>query len=129
MRYASASSARAAPPAARGIRTVMNRRSLPLVAACMALACAASAADREAGRLQAMKACAVCHGPTGISMVPNTPHLAGQPAPYVREQLRQYRSGERRHEIMEVISRPLTDAQIDNLSEWFASIRIEAREP
>ena len=76
-----------------------------------------------------MRACAVCHGPVGISLAPNTPHLAGQPALYLDEQLRHYRSGRRRHEVMAVIAKSLTDDQIDNLSEWFSAIRIEASEP
>ena len=93
------------------------------------LALPAHAADRDAGKAQAMRACAVCHGPVGISITPNTPHLAGQPALYLSEQLRHYRSGQRRHEVMAVIARPLTDEQIDNLSEWFSAIRIEVSEP
>ena len=89
----------------------------------------ANAADRDAGKAQAMRACAVCHGPVGISLAPNTPHLAGQPALYLDEQLRHYRSGRRRHEVMAVIAKSLTDDQINNLSEWFSAIRIEASEP
>ena len=76
-----------------------------------------------------MRACAVCHGPVGISLAPNTPHLAGQPALYLDEQLRHYRSGRRRHELMAAIAKSLTDDQIDNLSEWFSAIRVEASEP
>ena len=107
----------------------MKRPLLFLIAWMAVAVAAANAADRDAGKVQAMKACAVCHGPVGLSMVPNTPHLAGQPAPYLSEQLQRYRSGDRRHEVMAVIARALTDEQIDNLSEWFGAIRIEAREP
>ena len=31
--------------------------------------------------------CAVCHGESGISVVPNVPNLAGQPEIYLAEQL------------------------------------------
>ena len=62
-------------------------------------------------------------------MTPNTPRLAGQPELCLREQLRRYRSGQRRHEVMAFIARPLTDEEIDNLSEWFSAIRVEAHEP
>ncbi len=95
----------------------------------MSLACGvAIAADPQAGRAKAA-ACAVCHGQTGISTVPNAPHLAGQPAVYVEEQLKSYRSGKRRHEVMTLIAKPLSDADIDDLAAWYASIRIEATPP
>lgn len=97
--------------------------------ACLfALAAASSqAADRAAGKAKAA-ACAVCHGPLGLSMLPNAPHLAGQPEIYLVEQLRAYRSGKRVHEVMGVIAKPLSDSDIDDLAAWYGSIRIEVRE-
>ena len=92
------------------------------------LACVASAADPAAGRAKAA-ACAVCHGQAGISTLPNAPHLAGQPAIYLEEQLRNYRSGRRQHEQMSLVARSLTDADIGELAAWYASIRIEATPP
>lgn len=87
-----------------------------------------AAADPQAGRAKAA-ACAVCHGVAGISMLPNAPHLAGQPAIYVEEQLKSFRSGQRRHEVMNVVAKPLSDSDIADLAAWFASIRIEAAAP
>lgn len=89
---------------------------------------AALAADAQAGRAKAA-ACAVCHGQAGISTVPNAPNLAGQPALYLEEQLRNYRSGKRRHEVMSVVAKPLSDGDIDDLAAWYASIKIEATPP
>ena len=89
---------------------------------------AALAADAQAGRAKSA-ACAVCHGQAGISTVPNAPNLAGQPALYLEEQLRNYRSGKRRHEVMSVVAKPLSDADIDDLAAWYASIKIEATPP
>lgn len=89
---------------------------------------AAWAADIGAGKSQAAAACAVCHGAQGLSTLPNAPHLAGQPEIYLAEQLRNYRSGKRSHEIMSVIAKPLTDKQIDDLSAWYASLLVEVRE-
>jgi len=85
-------------------------------------------ADVETGRAKA-KMCVVCHGEFGISMLPNAPNLAGQPEIYLAEQLKAYRSGKRSNEIMSVIAKPLTDAEITNLSAWFASIAIEVKPP
>ena len=87
-----------------------------------------AAADAQAGRAKAA-ACAVCHGPAGISTLPNAPHLAGQPAVYLEEQLKSFRSGRRASEVMSVVAKPLSDADIADLAAWFAAIRIEATPP
>ena len=88
----------------------------------------AAAADARAGRAKAA-ACAICHGQNGLSTLPNAPHLAGQPAIYLEEQLKAYRSGQRRNEVMAVIARPLSDEDIANLAAWYASIKVEATPP
>ncbi len=86
------------------------------------------AQDAAAGRAKA-QACAVCHGPKGLSTAPDAPNIAGQPAIYLAAQLRAYRSGVRKHEVMAVMARPLSDDDIQNLAAWFASIRVEATLP
>jgi cytochrome c553 len=73
--------------------------------------------------------CNTCHGANGISTAPDAPHLAGQPAIYLAAQLRAYRGGKRSHEVMNVIAKPLTDADVDTLAAWYASIKIEAKLP
>jgi cytochrome c553 len=93
------------------------------------LASTASAGDIAAGRAKAGAACAVCHGPNGLSMQPNVPHLAGQPEIYLVEQLRNYRSGKRAHEVMSVIAKPLTDTEIDNLAAWYAAMQLSVQLP
>ncbi|MCZ8253211.1 MAG: cytochrome c [Hylemonella sp.] len=85
-------------------------------------------ADVVAGKMRAATACAVCHGPQGLSMQPNVPHLAGQPEIYLVEQLRNYRSGKRHHEVMSVIAKPLSDQDIDNLARWYASLQLRVEE-
>ena len=101
--------------------------------ALIALACLsaglAHAGDINAGRTKAATACAVCHGPNGMSMAPNAPHLAGQPAIYLVEQLKNYRSGKRPHEVMGVIARGLTDDDIADLAGWYNALRVEVKEP
>lgn len=83
----------------------------------------AQARDPVAGKIRAGM-CATCHGPLGLSQIPNAPHLAGQPAIYLVEQLKNYRSGKRQNEVMSVIAKPLTDQEIDDLAAWYESIRI-----
>jgi len=101
---------------------------LVVAAALGGAAAAAGAQDAAAGRAKA-QACTVCHGALGLSVTPDAPHLAGQPAIYVATQLRAYRSGARKHEVMAVMAKPLTDDDILNLAAWFNSIRVEATAP
>ena len=98
------------------------------LAAAMWVAAGPAGADAKAGRQKA-QACAACHGVLGLATMPNTPHLAGQPEVYLSEQLKAYRSGQRRHEVMTLIAKPLTDAEIADLSAWFASLKVEVTEP
>jgi len=62
-------------------------------------------------------------------MQPAVPHLAGQPEIYLIEQLKAYRSGKRANEVMGVIAKPLTDAEIENLAAWYASITLRVEMP
>jgi cytochrome c553 len=71
----------------------------------------------------------VCHGQDGYSTLPNAPHLAGQPAAYLEEQLKNYRSGRRQHEVMTLIAKPLSDADVENLAAWYSSISISVKPP
>ena len=97
-------------------------------AAFAALHGAAMAADAAAGRAKA-QTCTVCHGPIGISTQPDAPNLAGQPEIYLNAQLRAFRSGERRQEVMTLMAKPLSDDDIANLAAWYSSIRVDAKTP
>ena len=88
----------------------------------------AAAADINAGKAKANAACAICHGVQGVATLPNAPNLAGQPEIYLTEQLKNYRSGKRTHEVMSVIAKPLSDQEIEDVSAWYASLQMELRE-
>lgn len=89
-----------------------------------------SAADDAAqGRLKADAACALCHGPHGVATLPNAPHLAGQQAIYLSEQLKNYRSGKRQSEVMNMIAKPLTDAEIAQLAAWYSAVKVTVEAP
>lgn len=119
------------PAPTRSPRVVRGGRALCLVALAAWAAGDATigvAADAAAGRAKA-QACAACHGANGLSARPDAPNLAGQPAIYVAEQLRAYRSGRRRHEVMSLVAQPLSDTDIEDLAAWFEAIRVEATPP
>jgi len=108
--------------------------SLSLLAAAM-MVCApagirdAQAQDAKAGRAKASQQCAVCHGANGISQHPEAPNLAGQIEMYVAKSLEEFRSGKRSNEMMTVVAKELTDADIANLAAWYASIEITVQMP
>jgi cytochrome c553 len=110
------------------LMTARVRVALVLVLSWSCWVPAAQASDASAGRQKA-QACSVCHGSLGLSVTPDAPHLAGQPVIYLAAQLRAYRSGARKHEVMVFIAKPLSDDDINNLAAWFSSIRIDAQAP
>ena len=85
--------------------------------------------DMADGRAKADAACALCHGQYGVATMPGAPNLAGQNAIYLSEQLKNYRSGKRHHEVMTYIAKPLTDAEIAQLAAWFSSIKVSVETP
>jgi cytochrome c553 len=92
------------------------------------LAAPAGAGDREAGR-QKIRQCVTCHGKDGIAKIPIAPHLAGESEIYIQTQLKAFRSGKREHEMMSVIARDLTDADIADLAAWYSAIEITVTVP
>ena len=106
----------------------MRLRFLVLLLAGSCLSLSTIAADIGAGRMKA-SSCAVCHGPQGLSVVPDAPNLAGQPPLYVVAQLKAYRDGTRKHEIMSLMAKPLSDADIDDLAAWFGSLKVQVHSP
>ena len=88
----------------------------------------ALAGDPEAGRI-ASRGCVPCHGSDGLSKRPDAPNIAGQIPLYMTDQLRKYRSGERAHEIMNIVARTLSDEDIDNLVAYYSGLRITVEAP
>ncbi len=88
----------------------------------------AQAGDPALGRQKA-KMCQTCHGIDGLARIPSAPHIAGESQIYIVTQLKAFRSGKRSHEIMSVIARQLSDADIDNLAAWYSGIQISVTVP
>lgn len=73
--------------------------------------------------------CVVCHGEDGLSKIPNAPHIAGQPEMYIVKSLEAYRGGERKDEMMTVIAKELTDADIAALAAWYSAFEVTSKRP
>lgn len=93
-----------------------------ILAASLLLASNVFAGDIAAGKQKAAT-CAACHGANGISANPIWPNLAGQKAPYIVLQLKAFKSGERKNAIMAPMASGLSDADMENLAAYFASLK------
>ena len=109
-------------------RSSFSVKHILLAAVLVAINQPGQTADLDTGQKKA-QACVVCHGRYGISVTPDAPHLAGQPALYLEAQLRAFKEGQRMHQVMNVIAQQLNDEDIGALAAWFASIEIEAKPP
>ncbi len=102
----------------------MNRFGILALSATMAFAVAGAAqagGDVEAGKTLAGK-CSGCHGANGEGTGSN-PALKGQSADAVAQALNDYKSGARKHTMMEMLAKPLSDADIANLAAYYSSLK------
>src|SRR5262245_48867425 len=90
-----------------------------LVVAGLALSVPEARADgtAAAGKDKSL-VCAACHITGDPSS--DTPRIAGQAALYLAKQLQAFRQGDRSHQMMNAVARQLTDADIDDLSAFWA---------
>ena len=115
------------------IRSLDRRTYRPILliaglSVALALSPAAVAGDPAAGKAKA-RACINCHGLDGVSRMPDAPNLSGQIPDYLALQLRAYKTGERRHPVMNVVAKPLTDQDIDDLATWYSEIEVTVTPP
>jgi cytochrome c553 len=80
------------------------------------------AGDAEAGKAKSA-VCAACHGANGISPAPIWPNLAGQKEAYLVKQIKAFKNGERTDPTMAPMVAALTDADIDDLAAYYASLK------
>jgi cytochrome c553 len=81
-----------------------------------------AAGDAAAGKTKST-VCAACHGPTGKSVSPEWPNLAGQKQVYLVKQLKAFREGTRKNPQMSPMAKTLSDADIEDLAAYFATSR------
>ena len=68
--------------------------------------------------------CQACHGADGIGISDDVPNLAGQKAVYLQAQLKAFKSGDRKHDVMGPIARQLSDADVANLAAFWNSLAV-----
>lgn len=93
------------------------------------IASSVSRGDPAIGRDKAeAERCVACHGsegqgpePVGDVMPPIYAKLAGLSPQYITEQIRNFRSGVRKHDTMRIVARNLDDEDLADIAAYFAS--------
>jgi cytochrome c553 len=67
--------------------------------------------------------CVECHGERGLTDIGalGVPHLAGQYAAYLEKQLNNFKSGERKHEVMNPMAESLKNGDIIDIVSYFST--------
>jgi cytochrome c553 len=118
-----------ASPASRRGRLPCIARLSTIAAALLAFGVgAAFAADVAAGRQKAVQ-CQACHGLDGLSKLPEAPHIAGQPEPYLLKALNDYRKGVRKNEFMSLVVQQLNDRDVADIAAYYAAIEVTVKLP
>jgi cytochrome c553 len=81
---------------------------------------AQASGDPAIGKEKSM-ICGACHGADGNSTVPNFPKLAGQGEGYLAKQLKEFKDGIRKDQVMSAQAAAVNEADIPHLAAYFAS--------
>jgi len=98
----------------------MNLKLLNL--ALLAGGIAASSSLWAAGQTPAMlsNTCSACHGQFGQAVGPSIPTLAGQPAVYIADAMKKFKSGERPSTVMGRLAKAYSDDDFNAMGDFFS---------
>jgi cytochrome c553 len=75
--------------------------------------------------------CVSCHGADGVGITGDFPTLAGQHADYLARALAEYKKGDRKNPIMAGFAAGISDAEIEEIAQYYSrqrpALRTEAR--
>lgn len=66
--------------------------------------------------------CSGCHGPQGISAIPNYPNLANQKKEYLIKSLQDFKKQIRKDPTMDAIVTSLSDSDIEALATYYSNL-------
>ncbi len=85
------------------------------------------------GKLKAAQICSACHGLNGTAASggnsPLVPNISGQNKDYLIVKLKEYKTNKIQHPQMSMIAQMLTDKDIEDVSNWYSSIKVEVFDP
>ena len=90
-------------------------------AAAFALAFSGMARADEFNLEDQVAVCASCHGEAGVPQEKITPVIWGQHVGYTYLQLKDFKSGDRKHDVMNAVAEPLARQDMLALAEYFAA--------
>ncbi len=85
-------------------------------------------AGLEEGRVKS-QVCAACHGADGNSVLPEIPSLAGQPRQFLVTALYMFREGRRQNPMMAPFAAKLSNADLNDLAQYFSSQKLTVPTP
>ena len=97
-------------------------KKILMIALVLMSSAAMAGGDAAAGKAKSAT-CMACHGTDGISLMPMYPNLKGQKEQYLLKQMKAFKDGSRVDPIMKGMSAPLSDADMANLSAYYASLK------
>ena len=87
----------------------------------------------KTGKLKAAQICSACHGLNGTAASggnsPLVPNISGQNKEYLIVKLKEYKTNKIQHPQMSMIAQMLTDKDIEDVSNWYSSIKVEVFDP
>jgi len=99
-------------------RAIARGSALPLALLLMSSSAFAADAIEEKA-----KVCTACHGEAGIPQLKTTPVIWGQNAGYLFFQLRDFKSGTRKNDLMSPIAATLAQEDLLPLAEYFSKLK------
>jgi cytochrome c553 len=86
-----------------------------------------AAGNKESGQAKSAT-CMACHGMDGNSPSPEWPALAGQHVSYIQTQLKAFKAGERKNDLMSPMAMILSDEDMADLAAYFSSQTVKGGE-
>lgn len=99
-----------------------SRNSLLLLGVVTAFLCNTTLVHADSGMPDKVAFCTSCHGAIGISNYDLWPNIAGQKRAYLARQLQAFRDGSRHDPWMTPMAVPLSDAEIEELAEFYSKL-------
>jgi cytochrome c553 len=93
----------------------MRRSQFLLLAAGLSTALIVQAAPSQ----ERLALCSGCHGPAGVSQIPENPHLAGLQPRYFVQQMKDFKSGKRASATMAPIMAMIEESEFEALASYF----------
>lgn len=104
-----------------------TRSRVPIAACLLLLSCAVPAAEQPSTAERSLAAtCFTCHGTDGRSAGGVPSSLAGRDRAELAQQMKAFKAGTRPATVMHQIAKGYTDAQIEQIAAYFASVPASA---